>query len=903
MDFSDRLEELKQADLKYILTNNWAIGAVSVIFLLALYLRLMPAQGMKYLQALDPYMILRMSRHLALDGNLPVSDFMRYFPYNTPTYYMNLGNITIPAVLYWLGPFAFFGSYMTYAQFYPALMGAFCVIVMYFLGKETFDRLTGLSAAFFLATIAGVMHRTSAGFFEKEPTGTLLMLFSLYFFTRSWKREEWISGILSGIALGLFSISWGGSKMLWLLYPMVVGIMLWLNEDIRNLITVYTPTVLVGAGIAAALNWSRFWITDTWALVNFAMLGLLWSRYLAEEWNIIEEDKLGYYIPSISFLGLILMALSPLYSNFVARKVIGLLNMVPGVSSGGGGAIGGTVAENTPASLSQLASQLGALNAGRIGFFVTELRPASSLLAGLAQINGTWPLAFIGTVLLGTTVAAMVFRKYNMLEKTIEGRTYHKIVVVALLGWTMVFSVMFDDPVLIAVGPSIFAILGSLGILHGLDEFKPHEIEFKWYYLLPLAWGITNILGAVTKSRLVFLAAFSVALMAGYAFSVVLKKLNSMNIESLQYLGIVGGVLIADIALVAVLLTFGAQMLMAAAAVVALNGIGLYVLQDRELSEITKDIDDQYIRYGVIGIVVVATVSVNLASGFVAANQLGGSPNNLWMDNLEHMEDETPEDSVILSWWDYGYWFETIGDRAAVADGGNYGYYTSDGGEKINYPLAEFLTGSGFENHTEFLNKHSVDYIVLDETMIGKYSAVSQIAHRSNSEYNYMMQASTSRNIQNSIGEQGNRTLVQFRNRRSGITTYASIEQDSQDGSTSISSAPVLETRSGSRGEIGCVLTENGVKEFNVSQPMNLGQNFGEICAAVNPYYSIDSALYSAENPQIRSRQAKIVLVPRKIADSNLVRLYLMDGYGVNSVEKVEDGSNGYVKMWEVTEN
>jgi hypothetical protein len=44
-------------------------------------------------------------------------------------------------------------------------------------------------------------------------------------------------------------------------------------------------------------------------------------------------------------------------------------------------------------------------------------------------------------------------------------------------------------------------------------------------------------------------------------------------------------------------------------------------------------------------------------------------------------------------------------------------------------------------------------------------------------------------------------------------------------------------------------------------------------------------------------------LVPRSIADSNLVRLYLMDGYGIDQVEKVEDGSNGFVKMWEYTGN
>lgn len=899
MKFSERLEDLKQADPKQILISNWAIGAVSMIFLLALYLRLRPAQGMQYLQALDPYVIVRMSRHLALDGNLPITDFMRYFPYNTPIYTMNLGDIFIPSILYWLGPFLVFGSYIEYAQFYPALMGALGVVMIYFLGKETFDRLTGVSAAFFLATITGVLHRTSAGFFEKEPTGTLLMLVSLYCFTRAWKRKEWTSGIVSGIALGLFSVTWGGSQMLWLLYPLVIGLMLWLNEDIRNLIIAYTPTVLIGGGMASAINPSRFWLTGSLFLVNLGMLGLLWSRYLVEEWNILEEHQLGYYIPTVSFVGLIGLALSPLYSDFIATRFMDLISKA---TQSGGGVIAGTVAENTPASLSQLASQLGALNAGRIGAIIPELNSVGTIMTGLAQVNGTWPLAFIGTVFLGTTVIAMILRKYNILDKTIAGRTYHKIAIIALLVWTIIFSVMFTDPVMIAVGPSIIAVLGTLGILHGLDEFRPHNIEIKWYYLLPLIWAVTNILGAVTKSRLVFLAAFSTAFMAGYAFSTALKKLNSMETESLEYLGIVAAVIAVDIGLAVALSMFGAQLLLAAAAVLALNGIGLYIVQDMDLSELTENIQGQYVRYSVIGVVIILTIVVNLASGFVGASQLGGSPNNLWMDNLEYMESETPEDSVMLSWWDYGYHFETIGDRAAVADGGNLGYYSS--GEKINYPLADFLTASGFENHTDFLEKHSVDYILLDETMIGKYSAVSQIAHRSNSEYNYMIQTSTPRNIQNAVISEGNETMIQFVNQRNGLTAYAPIEQNSEDGSINISSAPILETRSGSRGQIGCVLTENEVKDdFDVSQPMQLGGGIGELCVAVNPYYSMESALYSASNPQVRAQQAKLVLVPRKIVDSNLVRLYLMDGYGIDSVEKVEEGSNRFVKMWEYTGN
>jgi dolichyl-diphosphooligosaccharide--protein glycosyltransferase len=39
-----------------------------------------------------------------------------------------------------------------------------------------------------------------------------------------------------------------------------------------------------------------------------------------------------------------------------------------------------------------------------------------------------------------------------------------------------------------------------------------------------------------------------------------------------------------------------------------------------------------------------------------------------WLDALEWIERNTPEDSVIASWWDYGYWITTLGNRTSLAD-------------------------------------------------------------------------------------------------------------------------------------------------------------------------------------------------------------------------------------------
>ena len=41
---------------------------------------------------------------------------------------------------------------------------------------------------------------------------------------------------------------------------------------------------------------------------------------------------------------------------------------------------------------------------------------------------------------------------------------------------------------------------------------------------------------------------------------------------------------------------------------------------------------------------------------------------NDWSDAMQWLRENTPEDAVIASWWDYGYWISTLGERKTLAD-------------------------------------------------------------------------------------------------------------------------------------------------------------------------------------------------------------------------------------------
>ena len=82
--------------------------------------------------------------------------------------------------------------------------------------------------------------------------------------------------------------------------------------------------------------------------------------------------------------------------------------------------------------------------------------------------------------------------------------------------------------------------------------------------------------------------------------------------------------------------------------------------------------------------------------------------------------------SVFAHWWDYGYWLQSIGERATVLDGGNaIGYWNHFMGRHV-------LTGTDERTALEFLYAHNTTHLLIDSTEIGKYTAYSSIGSDEN---------------------------------------------------------------------------------------------------------------------------------------------------------------------------
>ena len=92
-----------------------------------------------------------------------------------------------------------------------------------------------------------------------------------------------------------------------------------------------------------------------------------------------------------------------------------------------------------------------------------------------------------------------------------------------------------------------------------------------------------------------------------------------------------------------------------------------------------------------------------------------------WQKAMDWVRKNTPENAVFSHWWDYGYWVQSIGDRATSVDGGNAIVYW-------NYLMGRHvLTGDNEKDALEFLYNHNTTHFLIDSTDIGKYGAFSSI--------------------------------------------------------------------------------------------------------------------------------------------------------------------------------
>ncbi|OYT56076.1 MAG: hypothetical protein B6U68_03925 [Candidatus Aenigmarchaeota archaeon ex4484_14] len=154
---------------------------------------------------IDPYM-------LAPEG-LNTGSIARFYMYLGAYSYMFFARL-FPGLQLW-----------RYLIYFPAAIAALCAIPIYFIGKYLFDKKAGIIAAFFLVFNPFNMTRTLGGDPDSDGIVLLMTLIPVALFLATQKNIEKqglgkrsvLLAALTGLALALFTHTWGGSwYMVWL---------------------------------------------------------------------------------------------------------------------------------------------------------------------------------------------------------------------------------------------------------------------------------------------------------------------------------------------------------------------------------------------------------------------------------------------------------------------------------------------------------------------------------------------------------------------------------------------------------------------------------------------------------------------------------------------------------------
>jgi len=111
-----------------------------------------------------------------------------------------------------------------------------------------------------------------------------------------------------------------------------------------------------------------------------------------------------------------------------------------------------------------------------------------------------------------------------------------------------------------------------------------------------------------------------------------------------------------------------------------------------------------------------------------AKNIAPSSYNQQWQKAMSWVRETTPENSIFVHWWDYGYWIQTIGERPTVTDGGHANSWW-------DHTTARYLlTTPQPETALSLMKTHNVSYLLIDSTDLGKYTAYSSIGSGASSQ-------------------------------------------------------------------------------------------------------------------------------------------------------------------------
>jgi dolichyl-diphosphooligosaccharide--protein glycosyltransferase len=312
-------------------------SALILILFVAFTIRILPIRweipaGTIRLNEFDPYYQFSVTSHMVQYGLLSP-----YWPtpwINTQQWYpagLNMVDAlpALPmtaAVLYDI--ISFLGvnvDLMSFCSILPAIIGALCCLIIYFIGKDMGGRSVGLFAALFLALAPSFLQRSALGFFDTEVPGVLgLVLFILLFLRAIEETRPLRSSVMyslgAGAALAYFIVGWGAAYYILDLTAFFVFVLILLKRYSQRLLLGYS----ISFGLALFVA-TKFPVTSLNYLTSGPLIPIAGVFVL-----LILAEVLRNNISARTKVTLTIASLAAIVAGFVAIWQLGYIENIAG---------------------------------------------------------------------------------------------------------------------------------------------------------------------------------------------------------------------------------------------------------------------------------------------------------------------------------------------------------------------------------------------------------------------------------------------------------------------------------------------------------------------------------------------------------------------------------------------
>ncbi len=614
---------------------------------------------------LDPFLFLRWAKYIVENGSLMANDTMRYVTigFNT-AYEMKLLSYLI-AWFYKIT--SMFSPKMTVdhaAVIFPIFFFILTTIAFFLFVKKVFEDnkhrnlITIVSTALFVV-LPSLLSRTIAGIPEKESVGFFFLFLAFYFFLASWKAKKTNRNLVFGALSGI------STTLMALIWGGVMFIFL---------------TISLATFIAFLLNKmekKQFFAYFLWFLVSLIPMMIFSPRYTPINlitatstipafgvFFIIIIDKLIYW--KFSNLSVIKKLNKKLPERVVSLIVSIILLFIIVIIFFGPNFIIQQIKEIIERLIHPFATDRWSLTVAenRQPYFGEWKSSFGPIIRGIPLFF--W-LFFVGSIVLFHEG----IKKLRKKEGTLLTISY------TIFLFCLVFSRYSQDNIMNGVSSQsklvyflgMFILAGTVVYTY-YKYFKEDKLglfkEINFSYILVLVLFFLTLVAARGGVRLIMVLAPAATITIGYLSAVILPKAREKKDELSKFI-------FTTIAIIVIISTF-------------------YTF---------------YVYY--MG-------SRASARGFVPSQYTWQ-----WQKAMAWVRQNTSENAVFAHWWDYGYWVQSIGNRATVLDGGNSIVYW-------NYLMGRYvLTGKNKKDALEYLYTHKATHLLIDSTDIGKYPAYSSI--------------------------------------------------------------------------------------------------------------------------------------------------------------------------------